>query len=240
MGTGTSHWLPVENDSDADGLKDVEEAHFSLDPGIKDTDGDGLADGPELAMAMAQVISGLPAGSRPDETYINHWEADGYVYCLICGQSVNMGMMEIINPVAGTSYNLDYITHHYMAHGSFYGDYPELSRIDPRDLDSVLEMSSCATGPNGPVTGAPLAVYPNPFREATRIACGLSGASIVDLSIFDAAGRRVRDLSGMISGDENLEWDGRNSAGRRLPGGVYFVRMKLENLTLSRKVVLLE
>ncbi len=240
MGTGTSHWLPVENDSDADGLKDVEEAHFSLDPGIRDTDGDGLADGPELAMAMAQVISGLPAGSRPDETYINHWEADGYVYCLICGQSVNMGMMEIINPVAGTSYNLDYITHHYMAHGSFYGDYPELSRIDPRDLDSVLEMSSNAAGPNGPVTGAPLAVYPNPFREVTRIACSLSGASIVDLSIFDAAGRRVRDLSGMISGDGNLEWDGRNSAGRRLPGGVYFVRMKIENLTLSRKVVLLE
>jgi hypothetical protein len=37
-----------------------------------------------------------------------------------------------------------------------------------------------------------------------------------------------------------VEWDGRDSSGRRLPPGVYFVRMKIENLSLSRKVVLLQ
>jgi hypothetical protein len=127
-----------------------------------------------------------------------------------------------------------------MEHGSFFGDYPEFSRIDPRDLDSVLEMSSNAGGPQGPVSGKPLAVYPNPFRESARIACGISAAGDIRLCIFDAAGRKVMDFSGMTSGQESVEWDGCDSSGRRLPPGVYFVRMKIENLSLSRKVVLLE
>jgi hypothetical protein len=240
MGTGTSHLIPVEDDADGDGLKDVEEPHFGLNPAVPDSDGDGMDDGPELAMAMANVIDGLPVGERPDQTYVIHAETDGYVYCLICGQSINMGMMEIVNPVAGTSFNLGYIDHHYMEHGSFFGDYPELSRIDPRDLDSVLEMSSNAGGPQGPVTIRPLAVYPNPFRETARIACGFSNAGTVSLSIFDASGRRVRDFPEPPSADRIVEWDGRDSSGRRLPPGVYFVRMKIENLSLSRKVVLLE
>jgi hypothetical protein len=240
MGTGDSHWLPVADDSDGDGLKDAEEPYFDLNPAISDTDGDGMADGPELAMAMANVVNGLPAGERPDQTYVIHGETDGYVYCLICGQSINMGMMEIVNPVAGTSYDLGYINHHYMQHGSFFGDYPELSRIDPRDLDSVLDMSSNASGPQDPVPGKPLAVYPNPFRETARIACGPSGAGKVDLSIFDASGRRVREFPEISSEDVSVEWDGRDSSGRRLPPGVYFVRMKFENLKISRKVVLLD
>ncbi len=239
-GRGTSHWLPVDDDSDGDGLRDVEEAHFSMDPGIKDTDGDGLADGPELALAMAQVINGLPAGARPDETYINHWEADGYVYCLICGQSVNMGMMEIINPVAGTSFNLGYITHHYMEHGSFYGDYPEFSRIDPRDLDSVLGMSSYAAGPGNSVPGELLKVSPNPFRRSTSIAIGLEGVDEMRLVIYDASGRQVRDLSGSIGEGASLIWDGQDASGRQLPAGVYFCRVKSADFELSRKVVLLQ
>lgn len=239
-GTGTSHWIPVEDDLDGDGLKDVEEPYFALNPAVPDTDGDGMADGPELALAMAHVISGLPSGERPDQTYVNHGETDGYVYCLICGQSINMGMMEIINPVAGTSFNLGYITHHYMEHGSFFGDYPELSRIDPRDLDSVLDMSSSAAGPQGPAYGRPLTVYPNPFRESARISCNLSGAGTAGLSIFDASGRKVRGFSEMSLEDRSVEWDGRDSSGRRLPPGVYFVRLKIEDLSLSRKVVLLD
>jgi hypothetical protein len=239
-GTGTAHWIPVGDDADGDGLKDVEEPYFSLNPAIPDTDGDGMADGPELAMAMAHVISGLPSGERPGQTYVIHGETDGYVYCLICGQRVNMGMMEIVNPVAGTSYNLGYITHHYMEHGSFFGDYPEFSRVDPRDLDAVLEMSSNSAGPQNPVHGRPLTVYPNPFRESARIACNLSNAEAIDLSIFDASGRKVRDFSGMVFEGGSVEWDGSDSSGRRLPPGVYFVRMEIEDLNLSRKVVLLE
>ena len=238
-GTGTSHWIPVENDSDADGLMDVEEPHFSVNPGIKDTDGDGIPDGPDLAMAMAHVIGGLPAGERPDGTYINHQETDGCVHCLICGETFNMGMMEIINPVAGTSINLAYITHHYMEHGSFYGDYPEFSRIDPRDIDSVLDMSSRAAGPESPAAGMPLRVYPNPFRGLTRIAVGLERVDGMRLVIYDASGREVRDLSGSIGEGGSLVWDGKDAGGRQLPAGVYFCRVKTDGLGLSRKVVLL-
>jgi hypothetical protein len=239
-GTCNSHWIPVEDDGDGDGLKDAEEPHFGLNPADPDSDGDGMNDGPELAMAMAHVISGLPVGERPDQTYVIHAETDGYVYCLVCGHRVNMGMMEIINPVAGTSFNLGYINHHYMEHGSFFGDYPEFSRIDPRDLDDVIDMSSNASVPHVPASGRALTVYPNPFRESTRIVCGLYNGGRVNLSVFDASGREVRDFTGIKSGDGIVEWDGRDSSGRRLPPGVYFIRMKLEYLSLSRKIVILE
>jgi flagellar hook assembly protein FlgD len=44
----------------------------------------------------------------------------------------------------------------------------------------------------------------------------------------------------MVFEGGSVEWDGSDSSGRRLPPGVYFVRMEIEDLNLSRKVVLLE
>jgi hypothetical protein len=240
IGTGTSHWLEVEGDTDEDGLKDEEEAHFSLDPLLRDTDGDGLPDGPELAMAMAHVISGLPEGPRPDSTYVNHGYMDGFVYCLICGERINMGYMEIVNPVAGSSCYVDYVNHHYMEHGSFFSDYPEHYRTDPRDLDLVLDMNSRSSGPHGPMASAPLAVYPNPFRQVTNIVYSLPGVTDFDLAIYDASGRLVRVLSPANGTDSRVIWDGTDSEHKRLPAGVYFCKMRVGDISISKKVILLE
>lgn len=138
-GDGTAHQLAIEGDADDDGLKDAEEAHFSLDPALRDTDGDGTPDGPQLATAMATAIDGLPVGPLPDEVYVRHNNADGIYRCLICDEAIDMGFLEVINPNTGESVDIPYYTLHFMRHGGFATDRPTLyPRIDPRDIDIVM------------------------------------------------------------------------------------------------------
>ena len=61
------------------------------------------------------------------------------------------------------------------------------------------------------------------------------------LDVYDAAGRRVTTVErreGHV-GDARVEWDGRGGEGRRLPNGVYFLRLEGEDFVASKKVTLL-
>lgn len=60
----------------------------------------------------------------------------------------------------------------------------------------------------------------------------------VAVHVFDVAGRQVRELaSGWASaGAHTLQWDLRNSTGQRVAKGVYFVRMKVDNVVQSRTI----
>jgi hypothetical protein len=135
---------------------------------------------------------------------------------------------------------VDYINHHYMEHGSFYADYEELYRIDPRDLDAVLEMSSRASDPPVQHNSGPLLIYPNPFRRITNIVSNIGHTGEADIAIYDAAGRMVKDLTPLLGGGRRLAWDGKDSEGQRLAPGAYFCRIRAGDISYSRKVVLLE
>jgi flagellar hook assembly protein FlgD len=49
----------------------------------------------------------------------------------------------------------------------------------------------------------------------------------VSVAVFDARGRCVRRLvEGLLrAGPHGVSWDGRDGAGRAVPGGVYFARI---------------
>jgi hypothetical protein len=240
-GDGSSHWLEVEDDSDGDGLKDDEEACFSLNPAIKDTDGDGVPDGPGLATMMHQIIDGLPEGPLPDTTYIVHNFTWGVYQCLVCGEDINMGYMDIVNPQAGTSVAVPYYNLHFMQSGSFSTDRPELyPRIDPRRIDEVLGVGSHASAPRVPAALAPMLVYPNPFTKSTAIVCSFTEIEGVELAIYDVAGRQLMDLTPRLSAGTELVWDGKDSGGMRLSPGAYFCKLKVGDVILTRKIVLLE
>lgn len=240
-GDGTSHWLDVDGDGDSDGLKDEEEAHFSLNPAIDDTDGDGVLDGPELATLMHSVIGDLPEGPLPDSTYIISHLVRGTYHCLVCGEGINMGYVDVVNPHNGTSITVGYYHLHFMSHGSFSTDRPDLyPRIDPRDIDAVIDISSHASRPQTPAVPKALEVYPNPFRTKTNIVCGLEGRKGIGLTICDASGRQVKDLASALGSGKHVFWDGTDSEGRKLPPGVYFCKLKAGDCSFSRKVVLLD
>jgi hypothetical protein len=54
---------------------------------------------------------------------------------------------------------------------------------------------------------------------------GVGEASGARLEIFDILGRRVWDGS-LSGGEESVFWDGRNSAGRKVPAGLYFYSVR--------------
>lgn len=63
---------------------------------------------------------------------------------------------------------------------------------------------------------------PNPFNPTTRFDVDLARAARVELVLFDAAGRRVRRLTGDFGpGRHALVWDGRDGAGRSVAAGAY-------------------
>ncbi len=71
-----------------------------------------------------------------------------------------------------------------------------------------------------------LRAYPNPFNARLSLRVEGAGDDPLRADIFDAAGRRVRRLSGTPAGGTLvLEWDGRDEAGRHLPSGGYFVKV---------------
>jgi hypothetical protein len=100
-----------------------------------------------------------------------------------------------------------------------------------------------AENPGPPMMLAP--GFPNPFSAATtirfRIPDGGRGEADVDLTIFDALGRRVVTLARgrHASGDYEVSWDGSDAAGRRVGAGVYFSRLRAGHTSVTRKLIAL-
>jgi hypothetical protein len=82
---------------------------------------------------------------------------------------------------------------------------------------------------------------PNPFGPATRISYGLPRSEFTRISVFDAAGRRVRNLveATQQAGMHEITWDGRDDAGRPVGSGVYFYRLEAGSFRESRPMTIL-
>ena len=81
---------------------------------------------------------------------------------------------------------------------------------------------------------------PNPFNPATTISFSLPKDGLAEISIYDAAGRRVRSLASreFESGIHELRWNGKDDAGRAVASGVYHYRLRTEKGTDSRPMTL--
>ena len=67
-------------------------------------------------------------------------------------------------------------------------------------------------------------------QGASLVQFGLAKAGRVQVSIFDVAGRKVRNLADRVfpAGEHTLQWDGTDDAGSKLARGVYFVRSSVQ------------
>jgi hypothetical protein len=85
---------------------------------------------------------------------------------------------------------------------------------------------------------------PNPFNPSTTIAYDLApdtaGRTPVRLDVFDVRGRLVRTLvrSDLGPGHHRVHWTGDDAAGRPLPSGLYFYRLRAGGETFERALVL--
>lgn len=103
--------------------------------------------------------------------------------------------------------------------------------------------TGCATtgvgAPAAPGAALALRAWPNPGAGPARIAWTLASAARSRVTVFDAAGRRVRALADAEfgPGSHELAWDGRDTHGRRVPPGAYLVRVDAAGASASERLV---
>lgn len=84
--------------------------------------------------------------------------------------------------------------------------------------------------------------FPNPFNPETTISFDISNKSEVTLKIYNILGKEVKTLLNkqLPAGSYNLEWDGADNAGNLVSSGIYFYNLTSDNISLSKKMVLLK
>lgn len=82
--------------------------------------------------------------------------------------------------------------------------------------------------------------YPNPFNQRTIISYVLPCPGSVKCEIFDITGRIICEIApGYVEGGwHTIAWDGVDKHGNQVPSGVYVYRLKVNNETKQRKMLL--
>ena len=87
-------------------------------------------------------------------------------------------------------------------------------------------------------------VYPNPFKQMTTIKFQVPGSkSQITMSIYDVSGRLVRFFnlaSDFLPLASTVSWNGTDDDGKELAQGIYFIKLKVEGMSYTKKVILLK
>jgi len=127
---------------------------------------------------------------------------------------------------------------------SFYTVYPPMwnarttgdwmMRVEIDDEVGVEESPGC------PVAGMPrLECFPNPFISTTSVIV-LGARHIVSLSIHDIAGRVVKSLDVHSDAGVKVSWDGTDDRSARVTSGMYFVTLRIEDTSITKKIIFLK
>ena len=89
--------------------------------------------------------------------------------------------------------------------------------------------------------------YPNPFNSITTIKYQLPKDSKVILEIYNLAGQKVKTLvdENLSAGFYTASWNGKDSRGQAVVGGIYFYRIAVEtnsgeaDFVSTKKLILL-
>jgi hypothetical protein len=120
-------------------------------------------------------------------------------------------------------------------------DWIEIGAIGIR-TSAVMGMADPPVVPE--VAGATLLAqnHPNPFNPSTVIGYEVAREGKTELRIFNVQGELVRTLVDRQStpGTYEVEWDGRDAAGRALPSGSYYYRIAVDGNEESKRMILLK
>ena len=84
--------------------------------------------------------------------------------------------------------------------------------------------------------------YPNPFNPATKITFDLPRSADVVVEVFDILGRRVTTLMNekLEAGPQEVIWNGTNKNGNSVASGIYFYRVSYDDISQTRKMMLIK
>ena len=86
-----------------------------------------------------------------------------------------------------------------------------------------------------------LEIAPNPFANSAGIRFELPTSAVVDVAVYDVAGRKVRDRvqRRLPAGGHSIPWDGRDDQGRRSAPGLYLARLSTGDRIVTGKLIML-
>ncbi len=105
--------------------------------------------------------------------------------------------------------------------------YYQLTQVTLEGFES-LPAGQLSAAPDNPPKVIQLANSPNPFNPRTTLSFLVTQDQIpLDLTIFDARGRKIRSLLGQTLplGWHRITWDGRDQRGRACASGIYHARL---------------
>ncbi len=118
-------------------------------------------------------------------------------------------------------------------------------------IDDIYWDSGLVENTQNNIISRPLTLeqnFPNPFirnrakRNGTTIRYSLPIASDVKLDIFNIKGQKVRTLinSHQQKGQHSVTWDGKNLNNSPVSSGVYFYKIKTQDHTSTKKLLILD
>lgn len=86
-----------------------------------------------------------------------------------------------------------------------------------------------------------LSNYPNPFNPETTIKFAIQNDSIIELSIYNIKGQRIKSLvqNDFAKGSHSIIWNGKNDFGKIVSSGVYYYKLQVNGKTESVKKCML-
>jgi hypothetical protein len=195
---------------------------------------------PESATDISTFDLSLGGESWADELFYSQ----GYVY-VACHQSGLVVIVNVMNPSAPAqagyyetgSYANDvfvvgdtaYVADGYIGLQIIRNDHvvsaENVQEPDVPSADPVLILDPC---------------FPNPFNPTTTVSYEIDAFGPVQLVVYDVSGRLIKTLvdTHMSAGQKTSEWNGTNSAGRRVASGTYFLRLETDQGVRARKIML--
>ncbi|MDA3812758.1 MAG: M14 family zinc carboxypeptidase [Candidatus Cloacimonetes bacterium] len=84
--------------------------------------------------------------------------------------------------------------------------------------------------------------YPNPFNPTTTISFSTKEAGQVSLNIYNMKGQLVKTLVNehLEAAYHDVVWDGKDNSNKPISSGIYFYKMRSNNYTATKKMILMK
>jgi len=168
-----------------------------------------------------------------DPRFRNSSEDNYYLSAIVCGDMSDSPCIDAGNPayvdsILDCTWGLGTITSDMGAYGG------------GRDVVGVDNDNSSGQLPKSLTLHQN---YPNPFNPITTITFVIPSDNnerqLVLLTIYDIRGRLVNKLinSKVNPGKHTVQWDGKNVVGHRVPSGIYFYKLKCNDIIEVKKMI---
>lgn len=200
--------------------------------------GDGS--GTQFRFCVDDSVDAFPGG-RAENHEVSEWKTIDWVGWRLVewdlendpvGSWIGNGKLEGL--LRFDSFQLKYVSGRSAASGQIYFDQLQLAKKSPTLVTRDPELT--------PATFTLHQNYPNPFNPETRITYDVGKQAFVVLEVLNLLGGRIRTL---VSADHQpgrytVTWDGRDDGGKSVAAGVYFYRLRSQDVYLTRKMLYLK